>query len=322
MRILTVSNVLILAACAAATAQTPAGRSQPAKQPAPAAAHPADAAKTPAPVQPGTLPAADVAPTAVVLVVGDQKITRAQFEQLVAALPEQMRVAATGPNKRKFAEQFAEMKSLAYEAHRRKIDETPEFQQLATLQKDNLLASKLYESLNSSVKVDEAAERAYYDQHKGDFEEVKASHILIRFKGSPVPLKKDQKDLTEEEALAKAKEIREKLLKGGDFAALAKAESDDAGSGANGGSLGTFGHGRMVPQFEQEAFKLPVGQLSEPVKSQFGYHIIKVEERTEKKFEDVKGQIEARMKPEMARKAVEDVRKTVPVTIDDQYFGK
>src|ERR1017187_9098563 len=80
-------------------------------------------------------------------------------------------------------------------------------------------------------------------------------------------LKKDAKELTDEEALAKAQEIRKKLVDGADFATLAKAESDDAGSGANGGDLGTFGKGRMVPAFEQVAFTIAVGELSEPVKS-------------------------------------------------------
>jgi parvulin-like peptidyl-prolyl isomerase len=146
--------------------------------------------------------------------------------------------------------------------------------------------------------------------------------ILIRFKGSPVPVKSGEKDLTEEEALAKAKDLREKIVKGGDFAALAKAESDDAGSGANGGDLGTFTHGRMVKEFEQTAFSLPVGQVSEPVKTQFGYHIIQVESRGTKSFEEVKPQIEGKMKPELAKKAVDEVKSKTKVTISDDYFGK
>src|SRR5438093_795614 len=106
--------------------------------------------------------------------------------------------------------------------------------------------------------------RKYYDAHKSEYERVKARHILIRFKGSPVPAG-DKKDLTEEEALAKSKALREKIAGGADFATLAKAESDDTGSGANGGDLNFFGHGQMVPAFEQVAFKLPVGEVSEPV---------------------------------------------------------
>ncbi len=259
---------------------------------------------------------------AVVLSVGDEKMTRAEFERFVAALPDQVRANASGPNKRKFAEQLIELKSLAYEARRRKLDESPEVKQRIQLQTENVLASDLYTKLNAGVNVDEAAERAYYDTHKDEFEEATARHILIRFKGSPVPLKEGAKDLTEEEALAKAKEVREKIAKGADFAEVAKTESDDASSGSNGGSLGTFARGRMVPVFEQAAFSLPIGQLSEPLKSQFGYHLIQVQDRKSKTFEEVKSQIEGRLKPEMARKAIEDVRKSVPSTIDEAYFGK
>lgn len=83
------------------------------------------------------------------------------------------------------------------------------------------------------------------------------------------------------EALALANELRERILAGEDFAALAQAYSDDTGSGANGGDLGWFGRGMMVPTFEEAAFSLPVGEISEPVKTDFGYHLIEVLERDE-----------------------------------------
>ncbi len=280
-----------------------------------------------APVSASKKPAAAPAPASasadpVVISVGTEKMTKSQFEAFVAALPEQVRAGATGPNKRKFAEQVVEVKALAYEARRRKLDQSPEVKQRIALQTDSVLASEIYRQVSTDVKVDDAAVHSYYDQHKAEYDQAKASHILIRFKGSSVPLKPNQKDLTEEEALAKAKELREKIVKGGDFAAIAKAESDDSGSGANGGSLGSFGRGRMVPVFDQAAFSLPIGEVSEPVKSPFGYHIIKVEERGLKSFEEMKPQIETQLKPELAKKALDDVRKTVPSTIDDQYFGK
>ncbi len=249
-------------------------------------------------------------------------MTKSQFESFLAALPEQLRAQANGPAKRKFAEQFAEMKSLAQEARRRKLDQKPDVQQRMALQVDNVLASEMFRIANADLKVDDAAIQSYYDEHKQEYEQVTASHILIRFKGSSVALRPGEKDLTEEEALAKAKELREKIVKGGDFAAISKAESDDTGSGANGGSLGTFGRGRMVPVFEQAAFSLPVGEVSEPLKSQFGYHLIKVEKRESKTLAEVTPQIEAQLKPALARKAVDDLRKGIPVVIDDEYFGK
>src|SRR5436190_19761650 len=99
-----------------------------------------------------------------------------------------------------------------------------------------------------------------------------------------------QKDLTEEEALAKAQEVRKKLVAGSMFAALAATESDDTGSGSNGGQLGPFHHGQMVPSFAKAAFKLKPGELSEPVNSQFGYQRIMVDNHEAKRFADVKAE--------------------------------
>jgi parvulin-like peptidyl-prolyl isomerase len=259
----------------------------------------------------------EVAPDTVVLTVGAEKVTRAQFENLMAALPDQARAQG----KRKIAEQLAELKAMAQEARKRKLDQSPETQQLIALQTENALASVLFKEISATVKPDDASARTYYDSHKGQFEQVKASHILIRYKGSPVPLRADQKELTPEEALAKAQEVRKKLADGGDFAAIAKAESDDVGTAQVGGSLGTFSKGQMVPEFEQAAFSLPVGQLSEPIKTKFGYHIIRVDSKAEKTFDEVKDSLEKQMKPQMAQQAAQEIRKQAQVTLDDAYFG-
>src|SRR5439155_23129209 len=143
-------------------------------------------------------------------------------------------------------------------------------------QAENLLAGTLYRDLTTNLKLEDTDVHKYYDDHKNEYERVKARHILIRFKGSSVPAGA-KKELTEEEALEKVKALRARVVAGEDFATLAKAESDDVGSGANGGDLNFFGHGQMVGPFDQAAFAAPIGKVTEPVKSQFGYHLILVE---------------------------------------------
>ena len=127
-----------------------------------------------------------------------------------------------------------------------------------------------------------------------------------------------------QQALAKTQEIRAKLVAGGDFAALAKSESDDAGTGVNGGDLGSFAKGSMVPEFDKVAFELEPGKLSEPVKTQFGYHLILVESHAAKSFEDVRGEIDQKIGPEMmqkvAQQGLEDLKKKTTVVYDDTYF--
>jgi peptidyl-prolyl cis-trans isomerase C len=277
----------------------------------------------PKPAIPGTLaPGVEVAdPNKVVMTIGDEKITAAQYDQLVNALPAQYQKAARGPQKRQIAEQMVQLKVLSTEAEKRGIDQQSVVKQQLAFDRQNVLAGALYNELVKSVKIDDGETKAYYDAHKADFETVKARHILIRFKGSAVPLRPGAKELSDDEALAKAQDIRKQLLAGGDFIALAKSESDDTGSGANGGDLGSFKHGQMVGAFETAAFALPVGQLSEPVKTQFGYHIIKVEEKQTKSFEDAKTEIADKLRPEAAKKEVDDMRKKASVTFDDSYFG-
>ncbi len=315
----------MLATLATAYAQTP-----PSQSPTPGPGQygnsgpPPNAAPhvSPGTAAPASAPAMNVPPDTVVLTIGDKKITRAQFEEFVASLPDQYKSAAKGPQRRKFVEQYADLEAMAVEARKRKIDEKPAVQQMLAIQTDQLLANQLYQDVAANTKPDEAAMKAYYDQHKNDSIEVKARHILIRYKGSPVPLRPDQKELTQEEALAKATSLRDKIEKGADFGALAKAESDDVGSGANGGDLGSFGKGRMVKEFDEAAFSLPIGQISQPVKSQFGYHIIQVESRGPQTYEQMKENIEKKLKTEMTQKEVTEVKKQVPVTINDDYFGK
>jgi hypothetical protein len=266
-------------------------------------------------------PPPHVPPETVVLTIGEEKITAADFDHMIDMIPEQYRERMRTTGRRQFADNIVRFKVMALEGHRLKIDETQAFKDQVAFQADQILAQQFYADLVAKTKTDEASARKYYDEHKSDYLQVKARHILIRYKGSAVPLKKDAKELTEEEALAKAKEIRQKLVDGADFATLAKAESDDAGSGANGGDLGTFGHGRMVPAFEQVAFTIPVGELSEPVKSQFGYHIIKVESRQEKTFVEVRPEIEKKLDAELVKKAMDNLKASTPVVMNEEFFG-
>ncbi|HTW63840.1 MAG TPA: peptidylprolyl isomerase [Bryobacteraceae bacterium] len=267
-------------------------------------------------------PSAEVAPDAVVLTIGQEKITRAQFEEILAALAQNGHAATTSTAKRQVAEQYGALEAMAQAARSRKLDQVPEVKTMLAIQTDNILAQMLAKKLSDEAQLTDLDLRAYYNAHQKEFEEAQGSHILIRFKGSPVPLKPNEKDLTDAEALAKAQELRAKIVAGADFATIAKAESDDTGSASKGGELGTFRHGQMVAPFDDAAFTLPVGTVSEPVKTQFGYHIIKITSRTSKTFEEAKPELEKRMKPQMAREAVEKVRAQTPVTLNDEFFGK
>jgi peptidyl-prolyl cis-trans isomerase C len=301
-------------------AQTPAP--QPAAQGASSkeATPVAGAPKTPIPM-PAAAPKPVVPPDRVVLKIGDVSLTAAQFEEIVSVLPAQMQAQARGPARKQFADQIVKMTLLAEQAKREKLDDSTSFKVQRKFSEDNLLANLAYKELSEQSKVTEADARKYYDEHKEEYEEVTARHILIRMKGSRVPLRPGTADLSDAEALAKAQDIRKKIAAGADFAKLAETESDDTGSSATGGKLPPFHKGQMVPSFEQAAFALKPGELSEPVKSDFGYHIIQVESHETKPFDTVRAAIEKQLQPEQTQKALEDMVKKADPVYDSEFFN-
>lgn len=141
--------------------------------------------------------------------------------------------------------------------------------------KNYLLTVKVMEDY---VAIKDEDVKSFFEENKANYNQeakVEASHILVD----------DEKT---------AQEVIKKLNAGEDFAALAKEYSKDTATAENGGSLGSFGKGEMVEEFEKAAFSLEVGKISEPVKTEYGYHVIKVTNKQEAKeavFEDIKDKV-------------------------------
>jgi peptidyl-prolyl cis-trans isomerase D len=149
----------------------------------------------------------------------------------------------------------------------------------------------------------------YYDKHRDEFrvpEQVKVAHILIK---TPLPtpgVKEDEKAAAD--ARAKAEDVLKQVKAGGDFAKLAEKYSDDPGSAKSGGELGWIGRGRTVPEFEKAAYSLAKGQTSDLVKSSYGFHIIRVEDKQDahvKTLAEVKNDIEQKVRQQKSEHATE-----------------
>ena len=264
---------------------------------------------------------AQVPPDKMILTVGDLTITAKQFDEITDGIQDQYKAFVKGPGRKQFADQLVKVLTLAQEGKRRKLDASSAFQSQVMYQTGQALANLTFQAITKETKIDDAALHAYYEAHKAESEQLHGRHILIRVQGSSVPVKPGGKDLSDEEALAKAQDLEKRIKAGEDFGKLAGAESDDIGSAINGGDLGTFGHGRMVPSFDEAAFKLAPGQVSEPVKSQFGYHIIKLESKETKSFEEMKPEIEKKLTPDEAKKSMEVLEKNTKVFYDPEFFG-
>lgn len=172
---------------------------------------------------------------------------------------------------------LVDMKIVAKAAEDKKVGDSADFKRKLAFARDRLLMDSILNTEGKAAVTDDAMKKVYDDAIKqaGNEQEVHARHILVP---------------TEEEAKA----IVEELKKGADFAELAKKKSKDPGA-ADGGDLGFFTKEQMVPEFSAAAFALEPGKISDPVKSQFGWHVIKVEEKRDRKpppFDQVKPQIE------------------------------
>lgn len=166
---------------------------------------------------------------------------------------------------------------FAEAADAEKLGQGTDFETRLKYLKRRALRELYFEKVIKS-SVSDADARKIYDEQVGKIkpeEEVSARHILV-------------------ESEDKAKELLAKIKAGGDFVALAKENTKDAGSKEDGGNLGYFGRGQMVPQFEEVVFKLNKGDVSDPVKTQFGWHLIKIEDKRTKQppaFDIVKDRI-------------------------------
>lgn len=172
-----------------------------------------------------------------------------------------------------------DMVVLAKAAEARKLGDTAEFKRKLELARTRLLMETLLQAEAKTAVTDAAMKKVYEEATKqmGDEKEVRARHILVE--------KEDE-----------AKAILADLKQGKDFAAIAKEKSKDPGSKENGGDLGYFTKEQMVSEFAEIAFKLEKGQLSDPVKTQFGWHVLKVEDKRNRpvpEFDKVKDQVQS-----------------------------
>ena len=198
----------------------------------------------------------------VVTTVNGNKITQGMIDSTLALLPEhvQKQIEAQG-QLGQIKDQMVLGELLYREALRLELHKDEKIKTSMALQARETLAQNLLERIVEERVTDEAKEK-WYKSHIVQFtkSEVDVSHILVK-----------EKELAEK--------IKAQLDKGGDFAALATKHSKDPGSAAKGGKLGKIARGRTVPPFERAAFTTPTGQVSAPVKTQFGWHLVLVHDK-------------------------------------------
>ena len=291
----------LLSAVVLAAACTPSAKEQAAEKPA--AAQPAAAQG-----------ATTVDQTEVVATYSGKKLTGADVVQEIERLPGPSRAYLSAPDrKRQFVENMILNDLLFTEAQKAGYDKDPDIEKQVSDMRKRLVVQRLMREYQTPPTITDDDAKKYYDENPNLFSstQIKASHILVK----------------DEET---AKRLHAQLVADpSKFADLAKQESTDKTSGAKGGDLGKFGQGRMVPDFERVAFSLKPGQLSDPVKTQYGWHLILVTEREEgerKPFDQVKEQIKTTLRNKQLQDAVQAkfdaLKKSANLQIDDAALAK
>jgi len=235
------------------------------------------------------------APDPIVAVVNGRQIVMSDLKLADAEIGADLGSLPAPTRRRVLVEYLIETQLMAEAAEQASLGQGAGFEQRLQYWRRKALRDSYFDARVRTLVTEAEARRSFEAQvgsnGRGQVE-VKASHILV-------------------DSEAKAKEVFELIGHGSDFAEMAQRYSIDPGSRTTGGSLGYFIRGQMVPQFEEAAFKLDKGEVSLPVRTQYGWHIIKVEDKRERKapsFDAVKGQITAQLIHQKTQDVVDGMR--------------
>ena len=239
----------------------------------------------------------------VLAVISGSEITEKDLNAIIMRYPEEQRAMFSSEmGKKQLLEQMISFELMNKLGKEMKLNETEEYKAgLEQLEKDLLTQMTINKVLSEVTVTDEDAKK-YYEENKTQFDQpatVSAKHILV-----------DNAEL--------CSEVKERIENGELSFEDAAKEYSTCPSNAQGGSLGVFGRGMMVPEFEDAAFELELEKISEPVKTQFGYHLIKVDAKNEAKaasFDEVKDKIVQQLIQKNQEKKYMDVMKE----LEDKY---
>jgi peptidyl-prolyl cis-trans isomerase C len=258
----------------------------------------------------------------VVLTIGDEKITAADIDNFIKALPRQYQAFYGGPGKRVLPQYIVTMKVLSAEAVKLKLAEQPEVAQALEIARASVLSDAARKHFQESMAVSEQELRELYQKDKTLSEEVRIAHILIRTENAPLKSgASGSPPLPEPEARKKLEDIRKRILAGADFAQMAKQYSEDAATAASGGDMGVIQRDKVIPPIVNAANSLQPGQVSEIIPTPSGLEIIKVEDKHTKSFEEVKPALETKLRDSKAEEIVQHLMDNYDVVIDQEFFG-
>ncbi len=249
--------------------------------------------------------------------VGDRIITLSEFQEKLDNIPPKYREnVTTKEQKERFLERLVQIALFSIEARTQNIDKEERVQSRIKDAVDSILWREYVKrEIKDKITVTDEEVKEYYDTHLDEFkhpEKVKAGHILIKVARNASP-----EDWAEAEN--KAKDLKAQLDSGADFASLAKENSDDPATKEKGGKLGYFTRGKISPEFSDVAFSLRAGaEISEPVKTRHGYHIIKVEAKMPEQIKEL-AKVRVRIKSKLRSKKQRTILEQITKRLKEKY---
>jgi hypothetical protein len=257
----------------------------------------------------------------VVAVVNGKQVTAKQALELLKALTPEERKQREGKLS-DVLQQLYMQQQLADQAAKMSLDQQPPWKDRLVLARETVLAQAYVTHLREEASKGPAEDpKAYYDSHPDEFDQVKLSGIFVGFNPPGTPAGSGPAK-TEQQAEEKANDLEKKLKAGGDFAALARTDNDNAAVSAKGGDLGTVNMGdtQLPPVIRTAIGKLQPGQFSEPIRVNSAFLILKMDSRQKQPFTDVQSSLAEKLRSEKAQSAVKAEVDKYKIKVEDQDF--
>ncbi len=257
-------------------------------------------------------------PETVIIKSGEQKVTLADFDALLALVGPQAQRANTGPARRQLAEQYGVMLTLAQQAEKDKLESSPTFQRQMAFARLQALARLEFETLQSQAKVTPEEVSQYYSAHTSDFEEVMLRQVVIRKR--PEGAKEGSPGLPAADARTLAESFRKEAQGGKDWKDLAKDSKNPTDVRVD-SEARSFRHGQLPAEWEKAAFQLKEGEISSPLENPQVIVMFQSAGSRKPELKEVSAQIESNLKQQKTESALDALKEKYGLWLDDKYFG-
>ena len=270
-------------------------------------------------------------PEAIVITIGDLKLTAGEVEKIVASLPPQNRQYFASPAGRpQLADFLVRTKLFVREAEKRRLEDRDDIKRSLNLFRESLLSREVQAEMVKEIKVTDEEAKQFLDANSKSFEQAKVRRIVVR-SASTNQFYADGKPSdqlpTDEQAKAKTEDIRKKITEGADFEEMAAKFSDDPMTSGKGGDLGYVRRVNqdprvlLTPPMLETIFALKVGETSPVTQTPFGFEMFKLEELKSPKLEEVRQEVENAIRQRESEALYQEMKARSSVKIDEAYFG-